>query len=159
MIIGEGPLKFKLEHLAQRLGVASRLVLTGLLPRDQLKVHLRAARVFAFPSIGTQETFGIAQIEAMAAGLPIVNTALTTGVPNVARHGTEAITLPPNDPAALSSAIGHLLDDGTLASRLGQAGWLRARTEFGWPKFVSRMQRVYVEALQSRAQVKALPQN
>jgi rhamnosyl/mannosyltransferase len=156
MIIGEGPLNSELERLAKALGVADRLHLRGLLTRDQLKVHLRAARVFAFPSITAQETFGIAQIEAMAAGLPVVNTALATGVPHVARHGIEAITVPPNEPEALASAIGQLLDDPALARRLGHCASVRARTEYGWPDFVSRVRQVYCEALSNRAQAAAL---
>ena len=151
VIIGEGPLKAPLTRLARRLGVADRLLLKGFLPRDQLKVHLRAARVFAFPSITSAETFGIAQIEAMAAGLPIVNTALPTGVPKVARHGMEAITVPPNDPGALAAAIRRLLDDILLASWLGQAGAVRARAEYGRDGFVSNMKRVYLETAAGRA--------
>jgi glycosyltransferase involved in cell wall biosynthesis len=151
VIIGEGPLKSTLERLAERLGVADRVFLKGFLPRDQLKIHLRAARVFAFPSATSKETFGIAQIEAMAAGLPIVNTALMTGVPRVARHGLEAITVPPNDPAALAFAIGQLLDDAPLANRLGNAASLRARAEYGQADFISRMRRVYQDARTVRA--------
>jgi glycosyltransferase involved in cell wall biosynthesis len=155
VIIGEGPLKSALERLARRLGVGNRLLLTGLLPRDQLKVHLHAARIFAFPSITSQETFGIAQIEAMAVGLPIVNTSLSTGVSKVARHGIEAITVPPNDPPALALAISRLLDDEVLARRFGQAASHRARAEYCWSGFVSRVQRVYREALANR--VRAAP--
>ena len=151
VIIGEGPLKSALGRLAKRLGVAERALLKGFMPRDQLKIHLRAARVFAFPSITSAETFGIAQIEAMAAGLPIVNTALPTGVSKVARHGVEAITVPPNDRGALAAAIGQLLDDALLARRLGQAGSMRARAEYGQDDFVARMKRVYLAAQAGRS--------
>jgi glycosyltransferase involved in cell wall biosynthesis len=150
VIIGDGPMQSALGRLAKRLGVAERVLLKGFLPRDQLKIYLRAARVFAFPSITSAETFGIAQIEAMAAGLPIVNTALPTGVPKVARHGAEAITVPPNDPGALAAAIGQLLDDALLTRRLGQAGLTRARAEYGLDEFVTRMKRVYLEARAGR---------
>jgi glycosyltransferase involved in cell wall biosynthesis len=146
VIIGEGPLRPTLARLTRRLGVADRIVLKGFIPRDQLKLYLRAARVFAFPSITPAETFGIAQIEAMAAGLPIVNTALPTGVSKVARDGIEAITVPPNDPGALAAAIQKLLDDTILAQRLGRAGSKRARAEYDQERFVSRMKRVYFEA-------------
>jgi glycosyltransferase involved in cell wall biosynthesis len=150
MIIGEGPLKTSLRRFAQRLGVADRVVLTGFMPRDQLKIHLRAARIFVFPSVTSAETFGIAQIEAMAGGLPIVNTALPTGVPKVARHGAEAITVPPNNPTALAAAIRQLLDNTSLARRLGSAGSIRARTEYGQELFVSRMKQVYLAAQLAR---------
>jgi len=81
----------------------------------------------------------------MAVGLPIVNTALATGVPKVARHGHEAITVPPNDPHALATAIRGLLDDTTLATRLGRAGSLRAQTEYEQAHFVAQMKRIYIE--------------
>jgi rhamnosyl/mannosyltransferase len=146
VIIGEGPLRSALRQQAEDMRLTHRILLKGLMPRDQLKIYLRAARVFAFPSVTTAETFGIAQIEAMAAGLPVVNTSLPTGVPKVARHGIEALTVPPNDPRALACAMGRLLDDVELAHRLGQAGSRRARAEYDQEQFVSRMKCIYLEA-------------
>ena len=61
----------------------------------------------------------------MVAGLPVVNTALPTAVPRVARHGTEALTVPPGDAVALADALRRVLDDPGLAAALGAAG--RAR--------------------------------
>lgn len=120
-----------------------QVLLKGFMPRDQLKIHLRAARVFAFPSISSAETFGIAQIEALAAGLPIVNTALPTGVPRVARHGVEAITVPPSDVPALAAAIRQLCEEDSLAARFGHAASARAREKYGLNDFVSKMTQVY----------------
>jgi len=152
VVIGEGPLRSALWKEAERMQLTQRILLKGFVPRDQLKIYLRAARVFAFPSVTPAETFGIAQIEAMAASLPIVNTALPTGVPKVARHGMEALTVPPNDPRALACAMGRLLDDAELARRLGQAGLMRARAEYDQEQFVSRMKCVYLEAQVARSQ-------
>jgi glycosyltransferase involved in cell wall biosynthesis len=143
LIIGDGALRSNLENLAKQLGVTERVRLVGFVPREQLKIYLRAAQVFAFPSITASETFGIAQLEAMASGLPIVNTALPTGVPRVARHGVEAITVRPNDPLALRSAIQQLLDDHLLASRFGCAGTARARCQYSLERFVSNMADLY----------------
>jgi len=149
IIVGEGALRHDLLRLAQQRGVAERVILAGMLSRDDLKVHLHAARLYAFPSVSAAEAFGIVQIEAMAAGLPIVNTDLPTGVPHVARHGLEALTVPPSDPAALAAAISQLLDDPALAQRLGAAGRRRATTEYDLQSFVKRIEDVYDQAVRA----------
>ena len=155
IIVGEGPLRHDLLRLAQQRGVADRLILAGRLSRDDLKVHLHAARLYAFPSVGAAEAFGIVQLEAMAVGLPIVNTNLPTGVPHVARHGLEALTVPPNDPAALAAAIAQLLDDRALAQRLGAAGRRRATTEYDLQNFVKRIEDVYDQAVRAAGSTQA----
>ena len=155
VIIGDGPLGNALRETARRRGVDDRLVLTGHVPADELKIYLHAARVFAFPSVSCAETFGISQIEAMAVGLPIVNTALTTGVPRVARHGTEALTVPPQDPDELAASLSRLLDDPELARRLGNAGRVRARHEYAEATFVNRVEQVYADAMAAAAEASA----
>jgi glycosyltransferase involved in cell wall biosynthesis len=155
VIIGDGPLGNALRETARRRGVDDRLVLTGHVPADELKIYLHAARVFAFPSVSRAETFGISQIEAMAVGLPIVNTALTTGVPRVARHGTEALTVPPQEPDELSASLSRLLDDPELARRLGNAGRARARDEYAEATFINRVEQVYADAMAAAAQASA----
>ena len=76
IIVGDGPLRAKLERLAIRLGVSDRVAIRRDLDRDQVKTHLHAARLLVMPSINEAEAFGIVQIEAMAAGRPVVNTSL-----------------------------------------------------------------------------------
>src|SRR5258708_36320657 len=109
-IIGEGPLLAELQQLAIGLGVSDRIRFAGRLTRSEIKQIFYSAQVFAFPSVTEAEAFGIVQIEAMAAGLPIVNTHLATTVPLVARHDLEALTVAPNDPQALSQALNRILD-------------------------------------------------
>ena len=150
VIIGTGNQRKLLEKVATDIGITSKVSFPGYLSRDDLKVHFRAARVFAFPSISRAETFGIAQLEAMAAGLPIVNTSIPTGVPRIARDDNEALTVPPNDVAALSAALSRLLDDEALAKRLGAAAQQRARGTFDQQQFVARLNRIYREVYESR---------
>ncbi len=150
VIIGEGPLRGKLEQMAQDLGIADRVTLLGAQARDQLKEYIHAARVFAFPSVNAAEAFGIVQLEAMAAGRPVVNTALTTAVPHVVRDGREGLTVPPNDPQALAQALRRLLDEPALAARTGAAGQLRARADFDLTLFLGRMGALYQQAIDLR---------
>jgi glycosyltransferase involved in cell wall biosynthesis len=150
VIIGEGPLRGALEQLARELGIADRVTFLGAQRRDQLKAYIHAARVFAFPSVNAAEAFGIVQLEAMAAGRPVVNTSLATAVPHVARDGLEGLTVPPNDPEALAAALRRLLDDPELAQRIGAAGQRRARADFDLALFLDRMEKLYQQAIDVR---------
>jgi rhamnosyl/mannosyltransferase len=149
-IVGEGPLLAELQRLATGLGVSDRVHFTGRLTRSEIKRLFHSAQVFAFPSTTEAEAFGIVQIEAMAAGLPVVNTHLATTVPLVARHEREALTVPPNDPQALAQALSRILDDLALAGKLGAAGRERAKNEFDQSVFRARMAVIYEDALRAR---------
>ena len=149
-IIGEGPLLAELRQLAIERGVSDRIRFAGRLTRSEIKQIFYSAQVFAFPSVTEAEAFGIVQIEAMATGLPIVNTNLATTVPLVARHNLEALTVPPNDPQALSQALNRVLDEPALAERLGAAGRERALNEFDQLVFRRRMAETYEAAARTR---------
>jgi glycosyltransferase involved in cell wall biosynthesis len=149
-IIGEGPLLAELQQLAVGLGVSDRIRFAGRLTRSEIKQIFYSAQVFAFPSVTEAEAFGIVQIEAMAAGLPIVNTNLATTVPLVARHDLEALTVFPNNPQALSQALNRILDEPALAERLGAAGRERAFNEFDQFVFRARMAETYEAAARMR---------
>ena len=145
VIIGEGPLRAKLERLAVKLGVSNRVTIRRGLDRDTVKTHLHAARLLVMPSISEAEAFGIVQIEAMAAGRPVVNTSLSTAVPHIARHGIEGLTVPPNNSDALADALRHLLDHPALAEQMGAAARSRAKAEYDESRFFERIDAVYQE--------------
>lgn len=154
IIIGDGPLKADLTDLATQLGILDRVRFLGVLPPDEVKQYLHAAKVLAFPSVTEAEAFGLVQLEAMAAGKPVVNTDLPTAVPYVARDGKEGFTVPPNDPAAFALSLRRLLDQPDLAARLGEAGKERVHSEFSQSLFLSRIQTVYNETLEQRRSVR-----
>lgn len=150
VIIGEGPLLTDLRTLARKLGVIDRVTFKGRLEPGEIKAYLYAARVLAFPSSTTAEAFGLVQLEAMATGLPIVNTSLPTAVPKIARHGSEALTVRPNEPDSLAKALEAILSDSELANRLGRAGKARALSEYSQAIYISRIEQIYRELVQER---------
>ncbi|MFN6955744.1 MAG: glycosyltransferase [Acetobacteraceae bacterium] len=150
MIVGEGPERARLSARIAALGLGGRVLLAGRRPRSSVRALLHAARAFAFPSVSPAEAFGIAQLEAMACGLPVVNTALPTAVPWVARDGAEALTVAPGDPAALAAALTALLDDPERAAALGTAGRARVRAEFTEAAYRERTRQIWRDAAASR---------
>ena len=143
VIVGDGPLRRNLETLATRLGVADKVSFAGEVENAAALAHYHAAAVFVLASVARSEAFGIVQIEAMAAGLPVVNTSLDSGVPLVSLHEETGLTVRPADPPALAAAINRLLDNPPLRQQYGQAGAQRARQEFGLDQMLERTLHLY----------------
>jgi N-acetyl-alpha-D-glucosaminyl L-malate synthase BshA len=114
-VVGEGPERERLQARAQALGVDARFV--GR--RDDVPELLRSADAFVFPS--DVESFGLAALEASAAGIPVVATR-TGGVPEVIRDGVTGLLSEVGDVAGLAAHLDRLAADPELARRLGQAG-------------------------------------
>ena len=151
-IVGEGRERARLEQLIRSLGVGDRVRLLGSVPDSELVKLMYLANVFVMPSVTTAETFGLVQLEAMAAGRPIVNTSLESGVPHVARHGIEAITVPPGDPEKLAEAIATLIDDPELQQRMGRAARQRAVTRYSTTAFRLQIETIYRLAVARKAE-------
>jgi glycosyltransferase involved in cell wall biosynthesis len=94
--------------------------------------------LFALPSVARSEAFCIVQIEAMEAGVPVVNTSLDSGVPYVSLHEQTGLTLPPGDSGALPTALNRLLDDSDMRRSFGSAARQRARQEFALETMTAR---------------------
>src|SRR5205814_5952563 len=111
LLVGTGPLLEELAALAAARGVADRVVFLGEIQNEDVTPYYHASDVFVLPSIARSEAFGIVQIEAMAAGKPVVNTDLDSGVPFVSQHDLTGLTVPPKNSAALANALNRILDD------------------------------------------------
>jgi glycosyltransferase involved in cell wall biosynthesis len=108
--------------LAQQMGVAQRIRFLG--QRDDVPALMAAADALCQPNLGP-EPFGIAFVEAMHAGLPVVATAI--GGAREIVDPSCGILVPPEDPAALADALRRLIADPALRARLGAAGPAHAR--------------------------------
>jgi glycosyltransferase involved in cell wall biosynthesis len=147
LIIGGGPLSGQLKRLASDLGVSEKVVFCGEIQNADIVPYYHAADVFALASVARSEAFGIVQIEAMAAGLPVVNTSLESGVPFVSLNEKTGLTVPPLNPSAMAGALNRLLDDPGLRRSFGQAGRLRAQQEFTSEKMAIRILSLYQSVL------------
>ena len=145
LIVGQGPERERLAAEAEALGVSDRVTLLGHVPDTGPYYH--AARVFALPSHLRSEAFGIVQLEAMAAGLPVVNTRIPSGVPGVSVDGVTGLTVPPGDPTALADAVNRLLDDPVLAGALGSAGRRRVGERYSLGGMTEQTLAVYARAM------------
>ena len=146
VMIGRGPLREELERLAASLGISGRVHFVEPVGDDDLAAWYHAADVFCLPSVARSEAFGLVQLEAHAAGTPVVSTTLTTGVPFVNEHGVTGLTVPPGDVAALAGALGELVTDDALRRRRGTQAASRAHADFTIARMVERTLRVYDEA-------------
>lgn len=146
-IIGEGAERPRLTQLITELGLEERVRLLGSV-NDCERIKLMClADVFVMPSVTNAETFGLVQLEAMAAGRPVVNTALDTAVPRVARHGMEAITVPPGDAEKLGEAIDTLIRDPERRRHMGLSARTRALTRYSATAFKQGMETIYRDAV------------
>jgi glycosyltransferase involved in cell wall biosynthesis len=113
----EGAYQGELERLAERLGVADRIVFAGHVPDAAARVA--ELDVFVLPSHAEGLSMGL--LEALAHARPVVATPVG-GTPEVVRDGETGLLVPPRDPQALAAAVRRLLDDPELGRRLGEAG-------------------------------------
>jgi glycosyltransferase involved in cell wall biosynthesis len=142
VIVGEGPLEPALRGRVLERGLGNRVLFAGRAAESDLPAFYQACDVFVLPSIARTEAFGVVQIEAMAAGRPVVSTNLPTGVPWVNEHGTSGLVVAPADPAALAGALGRLIEDRELRERLGEGGRKRAQALFSRERMVATFKTV-----------------
>jgi rhamnosyl/mannosyltransferase len=135
-LIGEGPLEPSLRELAAARGIADRVVFAGRVASDDLPAYYHSADLLVLPSTARTEAFGVVQVEAMAAGLPVISTNLPTGVPWVNQDGLSGLVVPPGDVRALSSAITRMTLDDALRVRLSRNAAARAEQVFSQQRMI-----------------------
>jgi glycosyltransferase involved in cell wall biosynthesis len=145
LIIGDGPERPGLERLARELGVAGRVEFTGQLDPETALDRARTGWLFVMPS--TEEAFGVAYIEAMAAGIPAIGTAGEPGPAEIAAAGGGIELVPARDPDALTRRIVELLDDRDRLSALGADARATVGNHFSWERCGEQTLAAYRAAL------------
>jgi glycosyltransferase involved in cell wall biosynthesis len=144
-IVGSGPLRDKLVARAQALEILHAFAFLG--HRDDVSDRLAAADIFVLPS--RSEAFPNAVLEAMAAGLPVVASAVG-GILELIADGRTGVLVPPDDPAALAARLCELMADPSPAGRLGDAARQEVRSRYSIERTVAEFDRLYVHQLAVR---------
>jgi D-inositol-3-phosphate glycosyltransferase len=145
--LARDPEACRLRALAERAGVADRVVLRGRVGRDAMPALLRSADVIVCAP--WYEPFGIVPLEAMACGVPVVATAVGGQIDSVV-HGVTGVHVPPRDPDRLAAALRELLADGARRAALGAAGRRRAERLYDFNRIGAATREVYDEVVPSR---------
>jgi glycosyltransferase involved in cell wall biosynthesis len=124
---------------ARTLGLERRVVCTGRLPIEDIRLLYSHADLFVFPSI--YEGFGMPVLEAMACGAPVI-TSNRTALPEVA--GDAAVLVNPEDAEELGEAMVRVLEDQTLRATLKEKGLKRAK-QFTWERAARQTMALYRE--------------
>lgn len=146
IVAGAGPMGDEWRALAAQVGVADRMVWLGEVPDGDLPALYHLADLFVLPASHPSEAFGLVQVEAMAAGLPVVCTELGTGTSYVNQDGVTGRVVPPRDPGALAAAINDLLADPARRSAMAAAAARRAAA-FDVDRMVEGVLELYAEVL------------
>ncbi len=137
-LIGDGPLRAVLQEQAQNLGIADRMHFLGR--RDDVPELLSLLDIFTLCS--RSEGMSNTVLEAMAAGLPVVATAVG-GTPEMVCDGETGYLVPPHDPQPLEAALMRLLHDTHQRQRLGRRGRCRVETRFSLSVMVDAYEQLY----------------
>jgi len=144
IIGGDGPLLDAYRHLVARSGLAGKVQLPGHIPDDELPSYFEACDVFCMPSTLRAEAYGIAMLEAMAVGRPVIaSDIIGSGVPWVNQHGRTGLNVPVGDAGALASALSRLLADEAWRHELGRGARRRYEEEFSAAGMTARVLSIY----------------
>jgi glycosyltransferase involved in cell wall biosynthesis len=144
-IAGSGPEQARLQSEADQLGLDDCIEFLGW--QAPLQPWFEDWDVFALPSL--EEAFGIAVLEAMAAGLPVVSTAVG-GIPELVLNGRTGLLVPSRDPQSLATCLIQILRSPQLRREMGSAAQARALSQFSSERMVGSMRATYESLLQIR---------
>lgn len=144
-IVGDGPERVALEGLASRLGVADRVDFHGQLDPEAALAVARRCTLFVMPS--TDEAFGVAYVEAMAAGVPAIGCRGEPGPEEIAAAGDGFLLVPPGDIERLTQRIDELLSDPHRLREAGQRARATVAAHFTWERCGADTVAAYERAL------------
>lgn len=146
IVAGDGPEQVPLQQLADELNVSDHIHFVGNVRWDRVLQYFQLATLFVLPSIhddnGNADAMPTTLLEAMAAGRPIVATAVN-GIPLVVEDGKTGVIVPERDATALATAIDALLRDPARCDQYGAAARERVEQELNWHAVARKLEAFY----------------
>jgi glycosyltransferase involved in cell wall biosynthesis len=144
VMIGDGPLRVRLEKQARRLGIGHALQFLGI--RHDVPDLMREATLLVRPS--SLEGMPLVVLEAMASAIPVVATPVG-GTSELLKDGVHGLLIPVGDSAALAKSIISLLSDRSLAEEMGRRGRELVEDSYTWDAVIDQTECVYAEVKQA----------
>jgi glycosyltransferase involved in cell wall biosynthesis len=151
LIVGDGPLRGKIEEQVRQAGIADRVHFLGNLGEADKIRALSMMDILLLPSVDTTEAFGVVQIEAQLMSIPVIASRLPTGVSDVTLDNGTGLLVPPRDAPALAAAVAKLLSYPDLAARFSQAGRQHALENFTFDVFEEKYRVLFDIVLSGRS--------
>ncbi len=145
LFVGDGPDQYKLRQLVKNIGQSDRIFFWG----DQSEIQEILPILDILVNSSFHEGMSNIILEAMAAGLPVVATAVG-GTPEVVVDGETGLLVPPGDPDSLAAALLRLIQDKDLRTKMGLAGRKRVRKYFTIEETVRKTETLYFELLREK---------
>ncbi|MEI4769572.1 glycosyltransferase [Psychrobacillus sp. FJAT-51614] len=131
IITGDGPQRAEYEQIAKDLGIDEVTTFTGRVPNTEVPNVIRKMSIFAVPSTEDSESFGVAAVEAMACGVPVV-VSNVGGLPEVVVQDVTGIVTDKNSPDQLAAAFKKLARNSDLRAAMGKAGVEHVKEHYSW---------------------------
>lgn len=149
-IIGEGNLKEELQQQSEAYKIADRVFFKGHVNDGEMKQCMEEADVFVLPSVERSEAFGLVQLEAMAYGMPVINTNLPSGVPEVSIHGETGLTVTPGSAGELTTAMEWMVAHPQERLEMGKAARKCLEEKYTQEIMVGNIKKIYGELCEDR---------
>lgn len=140
LLAGDGEGKKEYQKLAEELNLAERVIFAGTVRHAHLAKYLKIADVFARPS--RSEGLGSSFLEAMAAGIPIVGSAVG-GIPDFLADGQTGLFCDPADPESIAQKIGVLMEDGEMRKKIIKNAQDLVRQKYDWDQIAKEYEKAY----------------
>ncbi|AXG09701.1 glycosyltransferase [Haloplanus rubicundus] len=144
VVIGDGPLQSDLEEKAKTLNIDNKVSFIGKVDHEEVFSYLKSADLFVLPSY--EEAFGIAYLEAMACGLPVI-ACEGEGPADFITHRETGFLVPPQNSGAITDLIRELNENPELRRHIGDRAQRTALNGFSWERNAESIERIFREAI------------